>query len=158
LTNQNGSIANLEILKEITMQLNAYLLFHGNCEVAFKFYEKCLGGKIEAMILHAGSPAEQHVSPEWSDKIMHARLVVGDAVLLGSDAPLDRFEKPKGFSVSLQNTDPAEAERIFKLLEEGGKVKLPLQPTFWATRFGMLVDRFGIPWMINCTQAAERAA
>jgi PhnB protein len=83
---------------------------------------------------------------------------VGEAVLLGSDAPLDRFEEPKGFSVSLQNTDPAEAERIFKALEEGGKVRMPLQPTFWATRFGMLVDRFGIPWMINCTQAAERAA
>ncbi|HSZ20661.1 MAG TPA: VOC family protein [Candidatus Acidoferrum sp.] len=140
------------------MQLNAYLLFHGNCEEAFKFYEKSLGGRIEAMIPHAGTPAEQHVPAEWRDKIMHARLVVGDAVLLGSDAPLERFEEPKGFSVSLQNSDPAEAERIFKALEEGGKVRMPLQPTFWATRFGMLVDRFGIPWMINCTQAAERAA
>jgi len=155
---RNGSITNFEILKETAMQLNAYLLFHGNCEEAFKFYEKCLGGKIQAMIPHAGTPAEQHVPAEWRNKIMHARLVVGDAVLLGSDAPLERFEEPKGFSVALQNTDPAEAERVFKLLEEGGKVKMPLQQTFWATRFGMLVDRFGIPWMINCVQAAERAA
>lgn len=140
------------------MLLNAYLLFQGNCEEAFKFYEKCLGGKIEAMITHAGTPAEQHVPAEWRDKIMHARLVVGEAVLLGSDAPLDGFEEPKGFSVALQSNDPAEAERIFKALEEGGKVRMPLQPTFWATRFGMLVDRFGTPWMINCTQAAEQAA
>src|SRR5579864_1205479 len=89
-------------LKEISMQLNAYLLFKGNCEEAFKFYEKSLGGKIEAMLTHAGTPAEQHVSPEWRNKIMHARLAVGDAVLMGSDAPLDKFEEPKGFSVSLQ--------------------------------------------------------
>ena len=140
------------------MQLNAYLLFKGNCEEAFKFYEECLGGKIEAMIPHAGTPAEQHVSAEWRDKIMHARLAVGDAVLMGSDAPLDRFEEPKGFSVSLQINDPAEAERLFHALEEGGKVRMPLQQTFWAARFGMLVDRFGVPWMINCMQAAERSA
>ncbi len=140
------------------MQLNAYLLFKGNCEEAFKFYEKSLGGKIEAMIPHAGTPAEQHVPAEWRNKIMHARLVVGDAVLMGSDAPLDRFEEPKGFSVSLTINDPAEAERLFHALEQGGKVKMPIQQTFWSPRFGMLVDRFGIPWMINCAQAAERAA
>ncbi len=140
------------------MQLNAYLLFKGDCEEAFKFYEKSLGGKIEAMIRHAGTPAEQQVSPEWRDKIMHARLVVGGAVLMGSDAPLDRFEEPKGFSVSLMTDDPAEAERLFHALEQGGKVKMPIQQTFWSARFGMLVDRFGIPWMINCTQAAAGAA
>ena len=140
------------------MQLNAYLLFKGNCEEAFKFYEKCLGGRIEAMIRHAGTPAEQHVPAEWRDKIMHAQLVVGDAVLMGSDAPLDRFEEPRGFSVSLTTNDPAEAERLFHALEEGGKVRMPIQQTFWSPRFGMLVDRFGIPWMINCAQAAQQAA
>ena len=140
------------------MQLNAYLLFKGNCEEAFKFYEKCLGGRIEAMIRHAGTPAEQHVPAEWRDKIMHAQLVVGDAVLMGSDAPLDRFEEPRGFSVSLTTNDPAEAERLFHALEEGGKVRMPIQQTFWSPRFGMLVDHFGIPWMINCAQAAQQAA
>jgi PhnB protein len=140
------------------MQLNAYLLFKGNCEEAFKFYEKCLGGKIEAMIPHAGTPAEQHVSPEWRNKIMHARLVVGNAVLMGSDAPLDKFEEPKGFSVSLNTNDPSEAERLFHSLEQGGTVKMPIQQTFWSPRFGMLVDRFGIPWMVNCTEAAQHAA
>ena len=139
------------------MQLNAYLLFKGNLEEAFKFYAKCLGGKIEAMIPHAGTPAEQHVSAEWRDKIMHARLAIGDAVIMGSDAPLDRFEEPKGFSVSLTIEDPAEANACFTRWRRA-EVKMPIQQTFWSPRFGMLVDRFGIPWMVNCTQAAERAA
>jgi PhnB protein len=132
------------------MQLNPYLTFNGQCEAAFKFYEQCLGGKIEAMMPHAGTPAEKHVPVEWRDKIMHARLAVGDGVLMGSDAPPERYEKPRGFSVSLQIKDPAQAERAFHALAEGGAVQMPIQPTFWAARFGMLVDRFGTPWMINC--------
>src|SRR5438552_12080611 len=103
------------------MQLNPYLTFNGQCEAAFKFYEKCLGGKIEAMLTHEGTPAEQHVPSEWRKKILHARLTVGDEVLMGSDAPPERYEQPQGFSVSLNNNDPAEAERIHE--------------TFWASRF-----------------------
>jgi PhnB protein len=140
------------------MKLNAYLLFNGNCEEAFKFYEKCFGGKIVAMLTHAGTPAAQHVPPEWRNKILHARLDVGDQMLLASDCPPESYHMPKGFSVSLMIDDPAEADRLFHALEEGGKVEMPIQKTFWAARFGMLVDRFGTPWMINCTQAAERAA
>lgn len=136
------------------MQIDPYLLFNGQCEAAFKFYEQCLGGKIEAMITHAGTPMEQHVPPEWRDKIMHARLKVGDEVLMGSDAPPGRYEKPSGFSVSLEIKDPGEAERLFNKLVENGTVTMPMQKTFWAVRFGMLVDRFGIPWMINCAQAS----
>ena len=136
------------------MQLNAYLLFNGQCEAAFKFYEKCLGGKIEAMMVHAGTPAEQFVPAEWRNKILHARLTVGDAVLMASDAPPGRYEKPKGFSVSVQVKDPAQAERIFKALSEGGTVTMPMEKTFWAERFGMLVDQFAIPWMVNCEPAA----
>lgn len=132
------------------MQLNAYLNFNGQCETAFKYYERCFGGKIEAMIPHAGTPAEAHVPAEWRDKIMHARLAVNGAVLMGSDVFTDRYQAPKGFSVSLQIKDTAEAERLFSALAENGQVKMPLQQTFWAARFGMLVDQFGIPWMINC--------
>lgn len=135
------------------MQINPYLVFNGQCEQAFRFYEKVLGGKIEAMFLHAGTPAESFVPPEWRSKIMHARLVVGDQVLMGSDAPPDRFEKPQGFSVSLQIKTPADAERIFHALADNGAVRMPLGPTFWAVRFGMCVDRFGIPWMVNCEKA-----
>jgi PhnB protein len=136
------------------MQLNPYLTFNGRCEEAFRFYEKCLGGKITAMIPHAGTPAEQHVPPEWRDKIMHTRLEIGEQILMGSDAPPGRFEQPKGFSVSLNVKNPAEAERIFQALSEKGAVQMPLQQTFWAARFGMCVDRFGTPWMVNCEQPA----
>lgn len=136
------------------MQLNPYLLFNGNCEEAFKFYEKVLGGKIEAMMTHAGTPAEAHTPSEWRDKIIHARMTVGDRVLMGSDAPPQHYEKPAGFSVCLSPKAPAEAERIFNALAENGTVKMPFGQTFWAFRFGMLVDRFGIPWMINCEKAA----
>ena len=136
------------------MQLSPYLNFNGQCEAAFKFYEKCLGGKIEAMITIAGTPAEEHAPPELRNKILHARLIVGGDALMGSDAPPDRYEAPKGFSVSLQIDDPADAERIFHALAENGIVQMPIQQTFWADRFGMLVDQFGIPWMINCGKAA----
>ena len=140
------------------MKLNAYLLFNGNCEEAVKFYEKCLGGKIIAMLTYAGTPAEQHVPPEMRNKILHARLDVGDQMLLASDCPPNQFYPPKGFSVSLIVDKPEDAERLFHALEEGGKVEMPIAQTFWAARFGMLTDRFGIPWMVNCTQTAERAA
>jgi PhnB protein len=139
------------------MELNAYLLFKGNCEEAFKFYESALGGKIEAMLRYAGTPAEKHTAPEFLQQIMHARLVVGDAVLMGSDAPQEKFDRPTGFSVSLQTDDPAEAERLFQALSNGANITMPIQATFWAAKFGMLVDRFGIPWMVNCQQAAQRA-
>jgi PhnB protein len=139
--------------KEFVMRLNPYLTFNGNCEAAFKFYEKVLGGKIVAMISHQGTPAEQHVPPEWRRKIMHARLTMGGEVLMGSDAPPERYEEMKGFSVTLGIDDPADAERIFHGLAEKGTVQMPIQKTLWAERFGMLVDQFGTPWMINCEQA-----
>ena len=132
------------------MQINPYLFFTGQCEEAFRFYEKLLGGKIEVMMAHEGTPAADAVPPEWLKKILHARLVVGDQVLMASDAPPGRQAKPQGFSVSLNLKDEVEAERIFKGLAEGATVTMSFQQTFWAKRFGMLTDRFGIPWMVNC--------
>ncbi|HWR36798.1 MAG TPA: VOC family protein [Clostridia bacterium] len=134
------------------MELDAYLTFNGECEAAFKFYEQCLGGKIEAMMTHGGSPAAEHVPPDWHKKILHARMTIGDRVLMASDAPPDRYQQPQGFSIALGIKELAEAERIFQALAENGKVQMPLQKTFWALRFGMVVDRFGTPWMINCEQ------
>jgi PhnB protein len=136
------------------MQVNAYLLFNGHCEAAFKFYEQSLRGKITAMMTHAGTPAEEHTPKEWLNKIIHARMNVGDSVLMGSDSPSDRYKTPQGFYVSLQIKEPPEADRIFAALSEGGTVHMPIQKTFWAIRFGMLVDKFGIPWMVNCEQTA----
>ena len=136
------------------MQLNPYLLFNGNCEAAFKFYEQVLGGKIEGMLTHAGTPAEEKVPAEWRDKILHARMTVGDAVLMASDAPPGHYDQPKGFSVSIQLKDLADAERIFHALAESGTVQMPFQATFWSAGFGMCVDQFDIPWMVNCESAA----
>lgn len=132
------------------MQINPYLHFNGRCEEAFKLYEKVLGGKIEVMLPHEGTPAASHVPPEWKKKIMHARLNIGDQVLMASDAPPGHYHQPQGFTVSISIKDPAEAERIFKALADKGKITMPLDKTFWAQRFGMLVDQFGIPWMVNC--------
>jgi len=136
------------------MQLSPYLFFNGNCEAAFKFYERVLEGKIEAMMPHAGTPAEKNVSPEWAGKILHASMTVEGQHLMASDAPPDHAEKQGGYSLFLSFTDPAKAERIFQALAEKGQVKMPFQQTFWAYRFGMLVDQFDIPWMINCDKAA----
>ena len=136
------------------MQLNPYLLFNGDCEAAFELYVKVLGGKIEAMMTHEGTPAAGQVPAEWRKKILHARMSVDGQVLLASDAPPGRYEAPKGYSVSVQLNNPVEAERIFHALAENGQVRMPIQETFWAARFGMCVDRFGIPWMINCEKAA----
>ena len=97
------------------MQINTYLLFNGNCEEAFRLYEKLLGGKIESMMPHAGSPAESQVPAEWRDKILHARMTVGDQVLMASDAPPGRQSKPQGFSVSIGLSDPAQAERVTRM-------------------------------------------
>jgi PhnB protein len=136
------------------MKWNPYLTFNGNCGEAFKYYERALGGKIVASVTFADMPpdAQAQTPPEYKKLIMHTRLVVGDDVLMGSDAPPGRFEKPQGISVSIQTDDPKEAERVFAALSDNGHVTMPLQQTFWALRFGMLVDRFGIPWMVNCEQ------
>jgi PhnB protein len=135
------------------MQMNPYLTFNGQCAAAFKFYEQCLGGKIVAMMTHGESPMAKQTPREWHDKIMHARLMVGNQLLMGSDAPPEHREDMKGFSVSLNVADPAEADRLFHALAEKGTVRMPIQKTFWSVRFGMLVDRFGTPWMVNCEQA-----
>lgn len=137
------------------MQMTPYLNFDGQCEEAFRFYARVLGGTIETMQTHGDSPIAEHVPPHWHDRILHARLVVGDAVLMGSDMPPDEEATPRGMAVSLQVPDAAEADRIFSALAEGGSVRMPLDKTFWAERFGMLVDRFGIPWMVGTEQQAE---
>jgi PhnB protein len=138
------------------MNLNPYLFFNGECEAALKFYEQNLGGKIKAMMRHEGSPMEKHVPAEWRPKILHAALTLGDQTLMASDAPPDKYQKPEGFyvAINLKAKETAEAERMFKVLSEAGSVQMPLQETFWAARFAMLTDRFGIPWMINCGDGA----
>ena len=136
------------------MHINAYLSFNGHCEAAFKFYEQCLGGKIECLMTYESMPAEFQPSAAWQQKIAHASLTLQDQTLMGADAPPGRHQKPQGFHVTIGLSDAAEAERLFAALAENGTVEMPLQETFWAIRFGMVVDRFGTPWMINCGKPA----
>lgn len=132
------------------MQFVPYLIFDGDCRQAFEFYQQCLGGDIVAMMDHSGPEVSAHVPADWHDKIMHARLVAESAVLMGSDNRPGETGKKYGFSVAVQLDDPEEADRIFGALSEGGEVTMPIAETFWAVRFGMLVDVYGVSWIINC--------
>jgi PhnB protein len=139
------------------MQMNPYLSFKGNCEVAFRFYEECFGGQMGPLFRYAETPAEHLVPSEWSDKIMHGSVAVAGQVLMGADVAPERYEEPKGFSLSLQIESAADAERIFLELARDGRVLMPLEKTFWAERFGMVIDRFGLPWLINCGGSGQPA-
>src|SRR5262245_58130883 len=136
--------------KEQPMQINLQLSFDGQCEAAFRFYEKCLGGKIVFMMRYGEAPGSESVAPAWRDKIFHTTLVLGDQALQGDDTTPESYLKPQGFAISLNMAAAEEADRIFNALAENGLVQMPLQETFWALRFGMVVDRFGTPWVINC--------
>jgi PhnB protein len=135
------------------MKMHPYLSFKGDCEAAFKLYEQCLGAELGAIFRYGGSPMEGAAPADWSDKVMHGSVTVGGQVLNGADVSPQQYEAPKGFSLSLQIESVAEAERIFQALADGGTVQMALEKTFWAERFGMVVDRFGIPWLINCEGA-----
>lgn len=132
------------------MDLNTHLSFDGRCEEAFRFYAEILHGAIEMKLTYGETPMAAQTPPDSRNRIAHIRMRVGGAVLMGADAPPGFFSKPQGFTVSIGIKESDEAERIFNELSVGGEVRMPIQETFWARRFGMFVDRFGIPWMVNC--------
>lgn len=134
------------------MKLNPHLTFNGNCREAFEFYEKCLGGKIMFSMTVGESPMAAQSSPEWQKGILHISLRLGDNIITGADVFPGSYQKPQGFGVLFSVDQTADADRIFKELAEGGTVRMPIQETFWAQRFGECVDRFGTPWMINCSK------
>ena len=136
------------------MQLYPYLTFDGQCEAAFKLYEQCFGGKITLMMTYEETPMDLQTPPDWRKKIGHATFTHADFLLSGCDAQPGQYQKPQGFSLQLNLSDPVEAERIFNALAENGTVQMPLAETFWAFRFGVLADQFGIPWLINCEKPA----
>jgi PhnB protein len=127
-----------------------YLSFAGDCEAAFQLYERCLGAHIGQIFRYAGTPLVDRVPADWSEKVMHGSIAIGEQILMGADVAPDQYEPPKGISLSLHPDTVDEAERIFAGLADGGKILAPLEKTFWSERFGMVVDRFGIPWMVNC--------
>ena len=128
------------------MKMTTYVNFAGTCAEAFRFYEKHLGGKISMMMTHGQAPDQNQVRPEWKDAVLHARLALGGVELMGADIPDAQPMRSAYLSLGVE-TD-TEAERMFAALTEGGEVFMPMQETFFATRFGQLRDRFGINWMI----------
>lgn len=132
------------------MHICAYLSFNGQCEEAFRFYEKCLGGKIVAMMRYQDTPMAEKSAPEMLKRIIHARMDVDGSVIMGGDSPTNYYSKPSGYCNSITVKDPSEAERIFTVLGDGAEIQMPIQETFWAHRFGMLIDKYGTPWMVNC--------
>jgi PhnB protein len=135
------------------MQTSTHLHFNGNCREAFKFYAETLGGHITFALTYGESPAAKQTAPEAQDRIIHTRLEVRGQALLGcDDVRPGGYAPPRGFSVMVETDDPAEAERVFHALAQGGSIAMPLGETFWARRFGVCTDRFGVPWMVNCAK------
>ncbi len=128
------------------MELNTYVNFAGNCAEAFRYYETHVGGKIVMMMTHGEAPVPTQVKPEWKDAVLHARLDLAGAKLMGADIP--GCQPMRSAYISLEVDSDAEAERIWAALSEGGQALMPMQETFFATRFGQVRDRFGINWMI----------
>ena len=131
------------------MRVEPHLTFCGDCEEAFRFYERLFGGRL-VLLSYGASPAAQSVPEGWRDKIVHATLVLGDGKsLLGADVVGEQFEKPQGFYLLAALRDAAEAQRVFDALADGGSVRMAMQNTFWSPAFGVVVDRFGTPWEIT---------
>lgn len=132
------------------MQINPYLNFNGNCAEAMRFYAEVLGGKDLRIMTFRDSPMAERMADSEKDMVMHARFAVGDFTIMASDSPGGRYSTPKGYAVCIGADAPEEAERIFEALSKGGNVGMPMAETFWARRFGMVTDRFGTPWLVNC--------
>lgn len=132
-------------------QAIAYLGFNGNCADAMRFYERALNGKLEVLMSGADSPMAAQMPPQFLHRILHARLVLpGGGTLYAGDCPADQpYEGIKGVSIAVDYPTTDEAEAVFAALADGGQVTMPMQPAFWARRWGMLIDKFGTPWIVN---------
>jgi PhnB protein len=136
------------------MKTSVNLSFNGNCAEAILFYERTLPGKILFELSWGESPLAKDAPPEWRAKICHSTLVVGDTTFHGVDVLPGTYDPPRGFSVVLDIDDLEESDRLFRAFAEQGQVRVPPQETFWARRYGKVVDRFGIAWEVNCGRAA----
>jgi PhnB protein len=144
----------LSLHPEEPMAIHPYLTFGGNCREAFTRYQEIFGGELVLMPM-SDMPPDQPVPPDQADLIMHAALTFGDNLLMASDDPTGNFDGMRGIQVNYTVPDVAEAERVFAALAEGGQVTMPIAETFWSPRFGMCVDRFGTPWMVNAEAPAQ---
>ncbi|HEX6545780.1 MAG TPA: VOC family protein [Bryobacteraceae bacterium] len=130
------------------MKLHTYLNYGGNCKAAFDFYEKHLGGKITARKMYGDQPGADKLSPEQKNLVLYSNMHIGETELMGSDVPPEQFQPMRSAHLSLTVDTTEEAERIYKLLADGGQIFMPMEETFFAFRFGMLRDQFGTSWMI----------
>jgi PhnB protein len=130
------------------MKLYTYLNYGGNCRQAFEFYAQHLGGKITMVTTHGEQPEPDKVPPDWKNAVLHARIEIGDTILLGADIPPERFQPMRSAYLTLMVDSVDEAERIYALLSEGGQIFMPMDETFFAHRFAMLRDLFGTSWML----------
>jgi len=136
------------------MNIIPHLNFNGQCKEAFEFYAELLDGEIKFSMTWGEMPGglADQFPPETHKLIMHTTLEVDGDSIMGADSPPDRYTQPKGITVSIGVKDKGKAERVFEALSEGGNVTMPFAETFWSKGFGMCVDRFGIPWMVNTEQ------
>lgn len=130
------------------MRLVPYFNFNGDCREAFEFYREVLGGELQ--IFRFGDIPMEGLADDMKNKVMHAHLEVDGTSIMGSDTPEDGYSLPKSAHVAVVIDTPEEAERVFTALSDGGTIEMPIGQQPWATRFGMTVDRYGTPWMINC--------
>jgi len=136
----------------MNVTVNPYLSFNGQCEAAFNFYAECFGVAPAGFFKYAGSPMSDQVPPDWQNKIMHATLTIGSSSIGGADPPPKDYTPPAGFQLSAVVETIEEAERVFNAIARAGKIHMPLQETFWAARFGVVADPFGITWLVQCEQ------
>lgn len=134
------------------IKIHPHLCFDGRCEEAFREYQRILGGAITTMMKYGDSPMAKDVPPDWHDRIVHASLYVGDFELAGADFLPESYKKPQGFFILLNLPQKIEAQKVFDALSIGGEIQLVFTETFWSAGFGVVVDRFGIPWEINCDE------
>ena len=137
------------------MQVSPYLSFQGDCEAAFTLYAQTLGGQVGELFRYGGSPMAGDVPPDWQNKVMHGSVTIGSLVLMGADIAPDKYEAPKGLSMSLHMKSTADGERIYQALSTGGTVVMPAGATFWAELFAVVIDPYGIQWSINCGVSEE---
>lgn len=131
-----------------------HLTFNGNCDAAFRFYEKRVGATRGLMFPYGNSPMAEAVPSGWETKIMHGSITLGGITVAGADVA-SGYEQPRGFRIFLEADDPADTERLFHALAENATIEMALQETFWSLRFGLLTDQFGIPWALSCAQGPK---
>ena len=138
------------------MKISVHLSFSGNCAEAFAGYARTFNGAVVFQMKYGESPMADEVPADWQDKLYHATMTIGDLTLMGGDHQID-YQAPKGFMLTVNPPTPDDAHRLFDALVQAGTVQMAIQETFWSPAFGMVIDRFGIPWSINCEQQPEVA-